>query len=240
MPARNGQRPRLVKERIAAVRLIVDCEALFSNVLDLYYQVHIDTAQELGWSTLDRHAFRRTFRAKGRNGDFLPGARDAKRKRYDARFDERIEADELIQQYEPHEDVTSLLAALAAHGTCLLVTLGGNVDTRRNVIARAGLDRWLERMESLNRDPRRRAGELTMLAAGDPRTLVVSCSDALIRAAGQATLFTVGISTGTCTADRLHQAGSDVVVLDLAELVASLEAGATDLIRAGLLPPPLG
>ena len=68
---------------------------------------------------------------------------------------------------------------------------------------------------------------------------MAAANDALIRAAGEADLFALGMTCGASGARRLFQAGAALVYRDLDQLVESLQTGAADMIEAGLLPAPL-
>ena len=152
---------------------------------------------------------------------------------------ERLEDDDLVSQYSPHNGIETVLAKLAREGSCSLVTLGVNLGARRRVLDHVHLSPFFTQIQKLDPDPRRRPAELKILATDDPRTVVIASTDSLIRAAGSAELFTAGIASGPCAAPRLHRAGADVVYARIDELAASLASGAPDLIRAGLLPPPV-
>ena len=178
-------------------------------------------------------------RTRGRDADHLPGASQVKRKDYLDRFDRYLEDSDLVEQYQLQANIDSTMGALAKYGLCHLVTLGRNLDACERVLDRSNLARYFVQRASLNPDPRPRPGELASLANGDPRTLVICSTDSIVRAAGLAELFVVGVSTGVCSAKRLHQAGADVVYAGMSELCESLAAGAQDLIRMGLLPPSL-
>jgi phosphoglycolate phosphatase-like HAD superfamily hydrolase len=110
------------------------------------------------------------------------------------------------------------------------------MEARQKFLVRHGLARFFKQFEKLDPDPRRRPAELKLLAKARPRTVVVGTSDVLVRSAGSAELVTVGISTGSCTGLRRHQAGASIVYKELAELGQSLQTGARDLVQAGLLP----
>lgn len=222
------------------MNLILEIDGLLLDVGPAWYRVHREVATAVGWSTLDQGSFWRQTRKKGRNVSPLPGARPAKVKEYYARFDERLEADEVLLDCEPHEAIDGVLASLATKGSVCLVTLGSNLQARRAVLERFGLLRFADRIEGLDADPRKRPAELRALAAGDERTLMAAASDFVIRAAGEAGIVAAGIPRGPCSADRLHQAGADIVYKNLEELRAAIAEGSDDLIRAGLLPPALG
>lgn len=205
-----------------------------------WYRAHREVAQAVGWSRLDQARFWRLIRKEGRSANVLPACKPLKLADYQTRFAERVESDEIITLLEPYEGVTDSLAALTRYGTLHFVTGGKNASARRKALESTGLAGTSNEIVALDPNVRRRPGELKTLAAGDPRTLVVSAADDLIRAAGEAELFTVGIACGACVAARLHQGGADVVYGSLDQLVDSLAQGGQDLIRAGLLPAPLG
>ena len=222
------------------MRFIIEFDGPIVDVLPVFFTAHEVVAKRVGWSRLDQATFRRMTRAKDRGGEILPGAGDTKVADYWRRFDEEIESDSVVATYEPHAGVAAILAGLAEYGTCTLVTLGSNVAARKSNLQRLELVRFFRQVERLSEDARRRPGELRMLAAGDERTVVVAASDSLVRACGEADLFCVGLSCGACGVSRLHQAGASVVLKGVGELLAELRAGCGELIRAGLLPPPLG
>ena len=221
------------------MRFIIEFEGPIVDVADVYYRLHRDIATELGWSRLDQSTFWRITRREGRGANVLPGAKPAKVEKYHMRLAECLESDAAVEGYQPQPAIDDALTTLARYGACTTVTIGTNAGARRRVLDRANLSRHFLCAQSLHVDPRRRPGELRALAEGDERTVVAAASETVIRAAGGADLFTVGITSGPCTATRLHRAGAAIVYNDLHKLAASLSAGAEDMIRVGLLPPPL-
>ncbi len=222
------------------MRFLIEFEGVLVDLAPVWYAAHVAVAGEVGWSALDQGMFWRLIRSQGRSAEVLRAAKPAKLSDYQVRFEQRIEADEALVACALHPEVAGALDRLSRLGECHMVTLGSNLAARREVLERRGLQGRFQRSEKLDPDPRRRPAELRVLAQGDSRTMLVAGTDALIRAGGGAELFTVGLSRGSCTAARLHQAGASVVYQDLAELEASLQTGGADLIRAGLLPPSLG
>ena len=221
------------------MNLIIEMDGPVLDVAPGWYSAHREVAAAVGWSALDQATFWRLTRKQGREATLLRGARPAKLKEYYTRFDERLEADEVLSNHEPHDTIDRVLASLSTKGSVCLVTLGSNVQARRAVLERYDLLRFADRIERLDDDPRKRPGELRALAAGDKRSLVAAASDSLVRAAGEAGIVTVGIPRGPCSADRLYRAGADVVYQDLEGLRAAIVEGSEDLTRAGLLPPAL-
>lgn len=222
------------------MRFIIEFDGIIADISATWHAAHQRAAKDVGWSRLDQATFWRLTRTKGREADLLPGAREAKLAEYYERFAEHIEGDELLAKASPQEDVAQHLRFLAGKGPCVLVSLGRNVAARAALVQKAGLRSFFAEVQGVSEDPRRRPAELKALAAAEPRTMVVAATDALIRSAGSAELFTVGIPLGSCTAKRLHAAGASIVYDDLAELVASLQSGGGDLVKAGLLPASLG
>ena len=221
------------------VRFIIEFDGPVADIAAVCYEAFVEAAGAVGWSKLDQPTFWRLVRTKGWDANLLPGARPIKIKEYQRVFAERLASDHLVERYVPRPGIAGVLRALAKHGACSLMTTCSNVAGRRKVLERAGLSSYFDRIEALNADPRRRPAELAVLAEGDRRTIVAAAGDILIRAAGEADLFAAGISNGAATKTRLQQAGADVVYADLQAVADSLAVGAPDMIRAGLLPPPL-
>ncbi len=222
------------------MRFLVEIEGPLFDVASAYFAAHQAAATIMGWSRLDRGTFWRLYRTKGRDADFLPGAKPVKIAEHQRRFEERIESNELTGTMQPQPAIADVLGKLLRHGPCHAVTLGANLVARREAMERGGLLGRFGRVEHLNADPRCRPAELRALAEGDSRAIVIAGTDALVRAAQSAELFAVGVSNGPCAAARLHQAGASVVYKALAELVDSLQRGAPDLVKAGLLPMSFG
>lgn len=222
------------------MRFIIECDGVVLDIADAWYAAHCETAKAVGWSWLDRGRFWRLIRKEGRNANVLPMSKPVKLAEYQAKFAERIESDQTIGEFTAQDEAREVAAALSQYGEIRFITTSANVDARSRALERLGVNTSGEVVAPMNADVRRRPGEFKLLASGDKRTLVVASSDDLVRSAGEAELVTVGVSCGACNAPRLHQGGADVVYAGLDELVESLSTGAHDLIRAGLLPAPLG
>lgn len=221
------------------MRFIIEFDGPVFDPSSVYYAAHQAAAAEVGWSQLDQAIFWRLLRTKGRQADFLPGAKPVKIADYEKRFDAHLESDNLVASYQPQPDIRDTLSQLARVGTYSLVTLGSNLTGRRTVLEKHGLAGLFARFEGLETDPRRRPAQLRQLCEADPRSLVVAASDAVIRSAGEAGVVSVGVSEGPCSVARLHQAGASVAYKALQELSASIRNGAADLVQAGLLPRSL-
>lgn len=221
------------------MRFVIEYEGPIYNPAPAWHAAHQLAAADVGWSSLDRATFWRLTRTKGITEEILPAARDVKLKEYRKQFEARLESNEIIELNELHDDIRDDLTNLARHGASTVVTLGSNAAARAGIMQRDDLGGLKSHIDSLNPDPRRRPAELTSLAQGDRRTIVAAGTDAVIRSASDAGLFTVGISSGTCSVSRLHAAGAGVVYQTFGDLAESLRSGASDLIRAGLLPASL-
>lgn len=222
------------------MRFLLEFDGPVFDPAGVWYAGHQASAAAVGWSRLDQATFWRLTRTKGITSELLPGARENQLAEYLAQFTQQIEADATLGAGTFQEDASTNLPTLARFGPCVLITLGRNVEARTRLLDGARLRRYFERVDCIETDPRRRSAQFTALSAGDRRTIVVAGTDSIIRAANDAGLFTVGIARGTCSVNRLHQAGAGVVYKSLNELADSLKSGAGDLIRAGLLPAPLG
>ena len=221
------------------MNIIIEFDGVIADQQSAWYAAHVAATEAVGWSRLDTATFWRLIRTKGRQADLLPAAKPTKLAEYWAKFDQLIETDEFLGKLTLDEDCGGTITALVKHADLRLVTLGANLDARQQFLSQHGLMRFFKQFEKLDADPRRRPAELKLLGKGAPRTVVVASSDTLARSASSAELVCVGISTGSCTGPRLHQAGAGVVYKELGELAQSLNTGAHDLIRAGLLPRSL-
>lgn len=222
------------------MRFVVQLDGVVLDLAEAFYEAHRRAAGEVGWSTLDQRTFWRMTRKQGNEANFLRGAKPQKLATYAARFVEVVEADEMIALFRSHEGVQEQLADLSARGSVIGVTLGSNLKRRRAILDESKLAGAFTEVHSLDPDPRRRPGQIRVLTDGNARAIVVAASEVMVRSASSAEMFTVGIASGDCSNERLHQAGATIVYRTLAELVDSLQTGGQDLIRAGLLPPPLG
>lgn len=222
------------------LRFIIEIDGGVFGLRDVYYEVHRQVATEVGWSQLDQPTFWRMLRKQGREANVLRGARPQKLANYLTRFDQLVDADEMVARLRPHDGIEKTLADVSVRGRCFGVTIGANLHAHQSLLDELDLARLFSGVEALDRDPRRRPGQLRMLAEGDDRTIVVAASDALTRSSSGAELLTAGVTSGACSEERLHQAGASVVFSGLSELLESLRTGGQALIRAGLLPPPLG
>lgn len=115
-----------------------------------------------------------------------------------------------------------------------------SADARRAILEKEKLIFTSSEFQPISQDVRRRQLELKVLAENDRRAMIITSSYVLARAAREAEIFAVGLSCGTCSPARRHQAGVDVVYSEWAELQSSLATGAKDLIQAGLLPASPG
>ncbi|UCE58918.1 MAG: HAD family hydrolase [Phycisphaerales bacterium] len=216
---------------------LIELDGVILDLRPVQYRVYRGVAASVGWSRLDEATFWRLTRTRGRQADLLPGARPAKVEAFFTAFDEHMEKDDAVESLEPHPEIRQQLKILLKQGRCRLLSLGSNIPARQRLLDRLSLGDDFGHIRRLAHDPRQRPNDLRTLADGDPRTIVVAAADSIIRAAGQAELLAVGISSGSVAGARLHRAGADLVFTDLSGLTSSLQSGAGDLVRAGLLPP---
>ncbi len=221
------------------MRLIIEFDGIVGAVLPAHYALHKRIAKDVGWSHVDEPTFRRLIRKEGPNAAVLRSAPTTKQAEYRRLFDAAFEDTESIDSFTIRPDFLKHFPSLAGAGSCCLTTMGTNLTARRDWLKRSQPKMTSMVFEAINEDPRKRPAELKFLADREPRAVVVATNDSLVRAAGSAELFSVGLPLGTCSAARLHQAGADIVFKDLDEFTDSLQAGAPRLVQAGLMPLPL-
>ena len=222
------------------MRFIIEIDGPVFDIVPVYHAAHCAVADELGWSHLDLDRFQRALRNDGANANVLPAAKPAKLAAYAARFPELLETDVSVASHQAQAGIENDLQRLVDYGSCIGLTLGFNLEARLRLLSRSGLTPRFSEVHKLNLDPRRRGGELKLLANGDQRTVVVAASDDLVRAAGGADQFVVGVVQGACSKSRLFQAGAAVVYRNFQDFADSATSGAADMIEVGLLPPSLG
>ena len=222
------------------MRFLIEFDGVIANVEEAWHAAHASAASAVGWAKLDRATFWRLLRAQGFEANFLPGAKPVKQAEHVALLQRGMDVAETIARCGLSPDAEKGLVALAGRGALIGVTLGANVDARREWLARHRLGGLVPRCEALHADARRRPAEIVALAEKDRQAMVVAGGDALVRSADGAGVFTVGVSTGPCVAARLHRAGARMVFGTLDELAAALRDGAPELVRAGLPTSPIG
>ena len=222
------------------MRFIIELEGPVFDVSAACFAAHLEAASAVGWSRLDQASFWRLLRTKGERAEFLPGASESKLKEYFERYAAAMENAASFERFRIEEGTPATLATIARHGPVMAISLGTNLEARTSLLKKIHVDRLFRDVRGLSADSRLRPAELKSLSEKDSRAIVVACSDSIVRAADQAELFTVGISTGPCGLDRLQRAGPRIVFKELADLAASLQRQGLDLVKAGLLPAPLG
>lgn len=221
------------------MRFLIEFDGPLADISALHFRTYHECAGAIGWSRIDQATYWRLIRTKGKQADVLPGAKPVKLAEYQTLFDERFESPASIAQLAVRADALAAIRRLQRYGSCHIVTLGTNLESRRAQLVQASATNLFAGVHGLPVDPRLRPRELKSVAEGDKRTIVIAGNDALLRSAREAELFGVGVSCGSCTPARLHQAGADIVYAGLSELADSLETGGADLVKAGLLPAPL-
>lgn len=218
------------------MHFLIELDGPILDIAVAHYAAYHDTAGEIGWSRVDQSTYWRLVRTKGRDADLLPGARELKTEQYHDAFPRHFESDANLAKLTARDGIREVLTAIRKHGTVAGVTLGTNLKAREMFLDRAGLSPLFADVVALSPIATGRAAELRNAATGARRAVVVAASDELVRAAANADLFCVGVSSGTCSKPRLHRASPGVVYTSLEGLQESLESGADDLITAGLLP----
>ncbi len=220
--------------------ILLEWDGVLAEVMAGYHRAHQQCAAKVGWSALDSARFRAAMRKQGPDAQVLPGAPLPKVKTYRELFVAALESDDVLRATPLHESAAVHLRAIARHATLICTTLGTNLAARQEVLQKGGIAGLCKQSVTLDPDPRRRPGQLRTLFGSEKRTLVAATSEPLLRAAGSADIIAVGFSSGAASSARLQQAGADIVYGGLDELAETLTCGAPDLVRAGLLPLPLG
>lgn len=219
--------------------ILVEWDGVLADMIPAYHRAHRESAAKVGWSALDAVRFRAAMRKQGMDAHVLPSAPPLKVKQYREVFAAALESDDLLHSAALFEGALTALRGIGRHASLIWITLGTNITARQKVLTSTAAIGLFKHQAALDPDPRRRPAQLRTLIGGEKRAVVAAASEPLIRAAGAAEMIAVGFSTGAASSARLQQAGADIVYGGLDELVSSLDRGAPDLVRAGLLPLPL-
>jgi len=155
---------------------------------------------------------------------------------YARRFTEYLLSPELCELDTPQPDAVSALRGLADIAPCSLVVLRDRREAARKLLDRHELWRFFRIMRMLSGDRATRIAQLTERIREGGQAVVAAGSDVLARAASEVGAVVIGVANGTCTPQRLRQAGANVVVGNLTELLERVRAPDEELIRAGFRP----
>ncbi|MBN4058861.1 HAD family hydrolase [bacterium AH-315-J04] len=224
------------------MRFIIELEGPVFDIKDAHFAAYQKAVAEAGWSSLDQATFWRLWRKQGLEASLLMGATALKIKQFWGMFQAALASQESMTKLALQGDISLAISSLQRFGFCVGVTTGNAtlLDEYSSLLAASKLAEGFVSCKSLPAEPRQRASQLGELAAGDERTVLIASSDIVARAGSSAAVFTVGVPNGCCHSSRLHSSGADIVYKGLADVLASLDTGATDMIQAGLKPASLG
>ncbi len=224
------------------MRFIIELEGPVFDIKDAHFAAYQKAVAEAGWSSLDQATFWRLWRKQGLDASLLMGATALKIKQFWGMFQAALASPESITKLALQEDISRAVSSLQRFGFCVGVTTGNEtlLEEYSRLLAASTLAEGFVSCKSLTDGPRQRASQLGELAAGDERTVLLASSDIMARASSSTGLFTVGLPNGCCHSSRLHSSGADIVYKGLEDVLASLGAGAVDMIQAGLKPASLG
>ncbi len=221
------------------MRFIIELDGAVVDIRQRYYQAHRLAQNELGLASRTPDEFWRLFRKGAPPIEIVRPHRIAQVDDYARRFAELIVRDDLLALDRPQADAATSLAALGALGICCLVVRRPRRAAVQELLDRHELWRFFRTMRMMPPEQERRAMQFAELAQGDGRALAIVASDSMALSARQAGLITIGVAAGACTPKRLQQAGADLNVASLSELVEIIRDPPDSLIRAGFRPNTL-
>ncbi len=218
------------------MKILIEMDGPLVDVRSRHYEVHCRIMAELGLPRLDPDPFWRLVRRAVEPAAFVTTGRAALAKRYQHRFMELIESDDLLDLDEAQEDAAGALRAIKVLGEPVLLTMRLNRPGAQAVMKRLRLAEYFLVVCGLSMAQTRRADQLTELVGDTRRIVVAASSEPVILAARDADLPVVGITCGPRTPQTLRRAGADVLFPDLDALGIALARNTDDILRAGVLP----
>lgn len=221
---------------------IIEADGVLLDIRPAYASAHQMAVRDVGWSVMAPDDFWRRVRSKGEQSIVLPGIPPLKLKRYQSAFDEWVENEASWKDVRVVENLNDIMRKVSRIGTCMVMSCGRNPELRCKLLTSQYQGPLpLGEVFALDSDPRKRSAGLRAKLSGvaEGRAVAVVSTDLCTRTAREIGLLTVGISSGSCSAARLTQAGAEIVYRRFSEFANSLSSGAADLIDAGLAPAAL-
>jgi phosphoglycolate phosphatase-like HAD superfamily hydrolase len=219
------------------MQVVIELDGPILDIRPRYTQAHRLVQAELGLASREAGEFWRLVRKGAGLDEIVRPFRPGQSRAYARRFEEVVASDALLDLDVPQPGVGAHLAALRAVASCGLVAHRANREATQRLLDRYELWRWFRTLRLLSRDRSVRVSQLAELVGLEAQTVMAIASEPLVRSARETGAVTVGIASGACTPRRLRQAGAELVVADVGELLEAIRTSSTELLRAGYRPP---
>jgi phosphoglycolate phosphatase-like HAD superfamily hydrolase len=218
------------------MQFIIELDGPIVDVQPRYYEAHRRVQAELGLASRTPNEFWRLVREGVPPVEIVRPHRSGQVDDYMRLFAQRVTMEELYSLDRPQPDAPAAMAGLSAMAPCKLVVLRGDRNAAQRLLDQHELWRFFRTLRMLSPDLARRIAQLGDLSEGRGQTVVAAGADVLARSAREAGFIVVGLGNGCCTPMRLRQAGADVLVKDLSELLESIRKPTDEMLRAGFQP----
>ena len=222
---------------VVGMQIVIELDGPIVDIRGRYFAAHRHVQGELGLASREPNVFWRLIRTGSELAPIVKPYRPAQLEAYARGFLAALSDPSLLELDVPQPDVLAHLAGLRELAPCSLVVARPDRQAAQSLLDRHELWRHFSTLRSLSQDLDARTSQWSDLVGQDDQTLAGVADAPTARAAREAGAITVGIANGPCTPRRLRQAGADVVVAHLGELLAAIRTADESLCRAGYRPP---
>lgn len=229
--------PASVLITVDGMQFLIELDGPVVDVRPRYYRAHRLVQGELGLASRDADEFWRLVRKGAGAAEIVRPHRPGQLEAYAQRFEAALLSDSLIELDVLQEDAVIHVSALSEVAPCSLVSVRPDRQGIQRLLDRYELWRHFRVLRLLSQDRSVRMSQLTEWIGQADQTVAAVASETMVLSAREAGAVVVGMANGACTPRRLRQAGADVVLADLGELLEAVRQSSDELIRAGYHPP---
>jgi beta-phosphoglucomutase-like phosphatase (HAD superfamily) len=217
--------------------VIVEIDGVLFDSRAAYWEAYSRAVTAVGLARTDEPTLWRLVRTGADDGQLIRGAKPHQLDKFRQAFDAVLEADEIIASLVPHDDMPETMRILRDLGPMSAVTNGANVAARHRLLRENSLTDAFPQLTQAPQPASAGAAALLAITARHPDdklAVVFAATANMVRAADEAELIPIGITSGPAIAKRLASAGARATYSDLAAFAAALAKREEPLRRAGL------
>ncbi len=226
-----------VVSTVKGMQFLIELDGPVVDIRPRYYRAHRLVQGELGLASRDADEFWRLVRKGAGAAEIVRPHRSGQLAAYAQRFEAALLSDSLLELDVPQKDVVIHVSGLREVAPCSLVSVRPDRQATQRLLDRHELWRHFRILRLLSQDRSVRMSQLTDWVRQSDQTVAAVASETMVLSAREAGAVVVGVANGASTPRRLRQAGADMVVADLGELVEAVQQSSDELIRAGYRPP---
>lgn len=219
------------------MQVIVEVDGVLFDVQAAMWEAYSRAVAAIGLARTDEATLWRLVRTGGADGQMVRNARPHQLEKFRQTFNAALEEDDVLARCTPHEDLRETLRALHDLGPIIGVTAGANLAMRHRLLRENGLAEVFPQLTGAGGSAAAGARALREAASRRPEeklVVVLASSVEVTRAADEAGMVPIGITSGPAVGKRLAGAGARATYVEVPAFSAALARGDEALRRAGL------